>query len=152
MLRRWKWLTRGGAISVAILMLVSIIKVEVPANLRGPLVAHGRISHCDFQSIGLRGGEFFLGVTLDAPEAPYLRFNARISEREFYEDLCARKPTVRITYRAIKRVLGPVGFWIDRVTEVQPSTGADGTITLGRADRSALELLTCELFNLVWRP
>ena len=102
---------------VAAALVFGTVKLEVPPHLQGELFAQGRIEQCEFQRIGRHGGQFFMGVTLDAPGAPYLRFNAASSERDRYEAMCARKPQVRITYHAIKRLAGPVRFWILHVAE-----------------------------------
>ncbi|MBD9480507.1 hypothetical protein [Pseudoxanthomonas sp. PXM02] len=105
------------AVVVIAILMIGAIKTDVPAHLQGSLVIQGRIVDCDFQQIGRRGGDFFMGIRLDEPAAPYLRFNGRRSERSVYEALCARKPTVRVTYHAVKRIIGPVRFWIDDVVE-----------------------------------
>jgi hypothetical protein len=102
---------------VAAALVFGTVKLEVPPHLRGELVAQGRIKECEFQRIGRHGGEFFMGVTLETPGSPYLRLNGPSSERATYEALCARKPVVRITYRAIKRLAGPIRFWILNVAE-----------------------------------
>lgn len=115
---RWKKYAVACAAAMAAVLAVGAIKVDVPTDLRGTLVAEGRIVHCDFQRIGRRGGEFFMGVTLDTPGVPLLRFNGPSSERSRYEAMCTRQPDVRIAYHAVKRVLGPVRFWIDDLSEV----------------------------------
>ena len=102
---------------VLVALVYGTVKLDVPPHLQGTLIAQGRIDKCEFQRIGRHGGEFFMGVTLDAPETPYLRFNAPSSERDRYEAMCARKPAVRITYHAVRRILSPVRFWIQQVTE-----------------------------------
>ena len=114
---RWKtYALIAGAVVLAVL-LVGTIKIDVPPNLQGALVAQGHITHCDFQRIGRHGGEFFMGVTVDTPGTPILRFNAPNSKRGGYEAMCARKPAIRVTYHAVKRIFGPVRFWIDHVAE-----------------------------------
>ena len=113
---RKKYALAFAALVAAALFFVTV-KLEVPPHLQGDLVANGRIEQCEFHSIGRHGGEFFMGVELDTPGIPYLRFNGPNSERENYEALCARRPVVRITYYAIKRVAGPIRFWISNVAE-----------------------------------
>ena len=103
------------AISAVAVLFIGIIRVDVPPEFRGTLVAQGRITHCDFERI--RGGQFFMGVTLDTPGVPYLRFNAASSERGTYEAMCARRPKVHVTYHAIKRLLGSTSFWIQQIVE-----------------------------------
>ena len=102
---------------VAAALVFGTVKLKVPPHLQGQLLAQGRIEQCEFRRIGRHGDQFFMGVTLHTPGTPYLRFNAPSSERDRYEAMCARKPTVRITYHAIKRLLGPVRFWIQDVAE-----------------------------------
>lgn len=108
----------GGAACLLAVLVVGNIKISVPSELQGTLMAQGRIAHCDFQNIGGRhGSEFFLGITLDTPGAPYLRFSTRRAERDRYKKMCSRKPEVEIAYRAVKRVIGPVRFWIEQIEE-----------------------------------
>ncbi len=114
--RRKKYVLAAVAAMVGVLV-IGTIKIEVPRHLQGELVAHGRITHCDFRRLGRHGGEFFMGVTIDSAGTPYLRFQGRSAEKHRYEAMCARRPAVRITYHAVKRVFGPVRFWIDRVSE-----------------------------------
>ena len=97
------------------LLLVGNIKIEPPSDLQGKLVTEGRIIECDFGRI--RGSSFFLGLKLDIPEAPYLRLNAKNRSRGRYEDMCRRLPRVRVDYHAVKRVVGPVRFWVSRIQE-----------------------------------
>ena len=81
------------------------------------LEAQGRVTDCEFRDLGRYNSQFFMGVTLDTPSTPYLRFNGPARERKDYEAMCSRKPAVHVYYHAVKRVLGPVRFWIDRISE-----------------------------------
>ena len=113
--RRWALVIGATALSV---LVIGTIKVSVPPHLEGQFTAQGQISQCTFKAIGRGGGEFFMSVTLDAPTTPLLRFNGSSSQRDSYEGMCDRKPVVRVTYHAVKRIIGPVRFWIDHVAEV----------------------------------
>ena len=113
---RWKKYTLILAAIGAATLAIGNIRVAVPAKFQGLLVAQGRIAHCDFQRLGRHDSKFYVGITLNAPNTPLLRLNAERSERVRYETMCARKPEVRITYHAVKRVFGPVRFWINHVT------------------------------------
>ena len=115
---RWKRYLLVGAICLVAVLVVANTKTNVPAEPQGTLNARGRVSECDFQNIGGRhGSQFFLGITLDTPGTPYLRFNGNRAEREKYEELCSRKPEVKITYRAVQRVIGPLRFWVEQIHE-----------------------------------
>jgi hypothetical protein len=113
---RKKYLYALGALAVG-LLAIGNIKIDAPASLRGKLEAQGRITDCDFQGLGRYNSQFFMGVTLDTPGTPLLRFNGPSRERKTFEAMCSRKPAVRVYYHAIKRVLGPVRFWIDNISE-----------------------------------
>ena len=119
--KSWRFWVAAGVIAMA---GISVIEVEPPAHLRGVMEVHGRIAGCEFQNIS--GGDFFMGVTVDVPETPLLRFNVPRSQRADHEALCARNPEVRIRYHAVKRVFGPVRFWITSITEVRQGHHAHG--------------------------
>ncbi|OOG49802.1 hypothetical protein B0E50_04220 [Rhodanobacter sp. C01] len=102
---------------IAVLSIINI-KRDPPPELQGSLFAHGHIVQCNFENLSRsNNSQFFLGITLDAPSAPYLRLNPNNSERGKYESLCQRKAAVHVTYQAIQRLVGPIRFWVKDIVE-----------------------------------
>ncbi|GAB2513294.1 hypothetical protein GCM10027084_28890 [Pseudoxanthomonas sangjuensis] len=107
-----------GAVAIALgLLAIGNIRIDAPEGLRGTLEAQGRVTNCEFRGLGRYSSQYFMGLTLDTPSTPYLRFNGPTKERKNYEAMCSRKPVVHVYYHAVKRVFGPVRFWIDRISE-----------------------------------
>ena len=120
--------TRNLLIGLGCLIVVggiANIEVEAPADVRGPHVARGRLVACEFS--GVSGGNFFVGMTLDTPGLPHLRHNPPNTQRSQYEAMCQRKPQVKVTYQAKKRLVGPVRFWITDITESRPRNSPSGS-------------------------
>lgn len=115
-------------------MAIGNIEVELPAELQGLHKIEGQISSCDFGDLTRHSEKFFLGVTLSADRSPYLRMNPLIRERRGYMELCRTNAEVIITYRAKKRLIGPVRYWIIKmetvkhITPLQPTTGRDAAV------------------------
>jgi hypothetical protein len=96
---------------------LSIIEIDAPPEFSGELRATGQIIECQFRSIGLRGGDVFVGIRLNSPTQPLLRLTAPAGDRSKYETLCARKANVVVSYRAVQRVFGPLRFWVHEIAE-----------------------------------
>jgi hypothetical protein len=113
--------TKSARLFLAILaaavgaLVVGNIEVELPPDYQGVHQTEGQIVACDFEGLGRYSDKFFLGVTLDAAEAPYLRANPLIREKQNYVDLCSRKARARVYYTAKERVFGPIRFWIEKI-------------------------------------
>ncbi len=116
-----KRLLIGAGLSVALALLVGNLLLPLPRHLQGSLYATGRVVDCDFARLGSRGSEvFFVGLRLDAPDAPYLRANPKHEEKPFYVSLCGNgDKKVAVRYHAKDRIFGPVRFWIQSVHVVQ---------------------------------
>ena len=78
----------------------------------------GSIKKCDFHKLGTWGFQVFVGVELDDPKAPYIRFNIPRTERLQYEVWCEKKSDVTIRYR-IKRTKTKLGttYWAEDIKE-----------------------------------
>jgi hypothetical protein len=103
--------------ALAAIGAVSLIEVDVPPEFSGELRATGQIIECEFRSIGLRGGDVFVGIRLGNPAQPLLRLNAPAGDRSKYEALCTRRANVAVSYRAVQRIFGPLRFWVHELAE-----------------------------------
>jgi hypothetical protein len=113
--------TKGFAILVFVVLAtigaISAIDVDAPPELLGELRTTGQIVECEFRSVGLRGGQEFIGVKLNDPALPLLRISAPVGNRSRYEALCTRKANVNVLYRSVRRAFGPLRFWVHEIAE-----------------------------------
>ncbi len=101
------------ALALLALGIVSI-KRPVPPELRGQLHARGRLVTCDIHALNKMSREFFVGMTVDAPNVPMIRANPELAERASWEKLCALRPTLDVYYHAQHLLIGDIKFWLDR--------------------------------------
>jgi len=96
-------------------MAIGNIEVDAPIELQGTHEVTGQIMTCDFGSLTKNSSKFFLGVTLSAEEAPYLRANPLLQEKQYYKEMCNSHSLVTVIYTAKKRLIGPVRFWMQKI-------------------------------------
>ncbi|GAA5446259.1 hypothetical protein Misp06_04473 [Microbulbifer sp. NBRC 101763] len=88
--------------------------VELPTEHRGEFSVVGKIDSCDFKGLTRHSPKFFVGIALQDSEEIY-RVNPLHKERKFYESICSSKSYVHIKFRAIKRLVGPIRFWVTHI-------------------------------------
>ncbi len=107
----------SGIIGILLIGLgVSNIRVEPPLAFQGVLNESGSIRECEFKRLTKHSDKFFVGIVLVSSEKTF-RVNANHDERAYYESICNSKPVVDIQYHAVKRLMGPLRFWVDNVVE-----------------------------------
>ena len=112
-------------------MAIGNIEVELPPELRGDRLVEGKVVSCEFGNLTRHSDKFFLGITVSAEGAPYLRMSPLIKDKKRYQELCRTNAEVVVTYKAKKRLIGPVRYWVGEITELkhntslQPTSGRD---------------------------
>ena len=104
---------------LAVTLAVGQIKIDPPSELQGGLHVSGKITNCEFDQMLRPSSIFFVGVSLDTAGSPYLRANPKHRERAFYESLCQGRANVNVRYRAVRRLMGPIRYWISDIAPIQ---------------------------------
>jgi len=100
-------------------MAIGNIEVDAPIELQGNHQITGQIMSCDFGNLTKYSDKFFLGVTLGAKDAPYLRANPLVREKQYYKKMCKSHSLVTVIYAAKKRLVGPVSFWVKEIEVIK---------------------------------
>ena len=100
-------------------MAIGNIEVDAPIELQGTHQVTGEIMSCDFGSLTKHSSKFFLGVTLSAKDAPYLRANPLLREKQYYKKMCNSHSLVTVIYAAKKRLVGPIRFWVQEIEVIK---------------------------------
>ena len=96
-------------------MAIGNIEVDEPIELQGTHQVTGHVMSCDFGNLTKHSSKFFLGITLSAKDAPYLRANPLLREKQYYKKVCNSNSLVTVIYAAKKRLVGPVRFWVQEI-------------------------------------
>jgi hypothetical protein len=100
-------------------MAIGNIEVDAPIELQGNHQVTGQIMSCDFGSLTKHSSKFFLGITLSAKDAPYLRVNPLLREKQYYKEMCNSHSLVTVTYAAKNRLVGPIRFWVQEIAAIK---------------------------------
>ena len=110
-------LTIGAAfvVVVAAVYFAGSTELPLPEGISKVNRAEGRIKNCEIKepSGGKHGGKLFVGMQLDDPEIPYLRWNPENYSAVAIKDFCERSANVQVLFEAQRLVLRPkVSYWI----------------------------------------
>lgn len=96
---------------------IANIRIAVPPEYQGSFEISGKILNCDFSGLSKHSSKFFVGIVLQDSDKIF-RLNPLHRERKNYETLCENKTDVLIKYHAVKRLVGPIRFWVDSVNTI----------------------------------
>jgi len=92
--------------------------LPLPEHEQGLKTVSGQIVTCDIEELGSSGRTIFVGMAVDAPGEPYIRFNYPRDERLKYETWCDQNSVVTITYKAKSTERRPeITYWAESIEE-----------------------------------
>ena len=125
-----------GLILVTCALLVDM-ELPLPKGVAEFGQVSGKIETYTLKDVSTRGGDLFVGLTLNTSDSPYLRLNDSRVKREYYEDLCERHAQVEVKYRVAKKVFRPdLIYWIVELTDLKPEVKS---LTSHTADKDPLK-------------